>query len=102
MKSDYRFSASLVYNTFPFPSLTESQRKKIAQTAQTILDIRSKYLESSLADLYNPLTMPPDLRRAHNENDRAVMQAYGFPPDLTESEIVARLFELYKNLTQKQ
>ncbi len=84
------------------PHCTQAQAEKIEKTAKQILETREKYPDCSLADLYDETVMPPDLRRAHNENDRAVMQAYGFPPDLTESEIVGRLFGLYKNLTQKQ
>lgn len=78
------------------------QKAKIEQTAQAILDARALYPDSSLADLYDEVTMPPELRRAHQQNDRAVMEAYGFPVsrDFTESDCVARLFEMYKTLTQ--
>ena len=68
---------------------------EIAATAQAILDARARYPESSLADLYDPLTMPPDLRAAHEANDRAVLAAYGLAPDTPEPEIVAHLFKLY-------
>lgn len=97
LKSDYRYSAAIVYNTFPWPDLCDSasQREKISQTAQAILDVRGKYPDSSLADLYDPLTMPPDLRAAHAANDRAVLAAYGLKPDTPEPEIVAHLFKLY-------
>ena len=78
MKSDYRYSANIVYNNFPWPEPTAQQRKKIEQTAQAILDARALYPDSSLADLYDELTMPPELRKAHHQNDMAVMQAYGF------------------------
>ena len=77
-------------------------RAKIEQTAQGILDARAKYPDSSLADLYDELTMPPQLRTAHQRNDRAVMQAYGFPIKMTESECVAELMKLYQNLTEKR
>ena len=77
-------------------------RAKIEQTAQEILDARAKYPDSSLADLYAELTMPPQLRTAHQHNDRAVMQAYGFPIKMTESECVAELMKLYQNLTEKR
>ena len=70
----------------------------ITATAQMILDARARYPGASLADLYDELTMPPDLRRAHQENDRAVMAAYGFPKNMTESECVAALFERYQAL----
>lgn len=102
LKSDYRYSANIVYNNFPWPEVSEAQKAKIEQTAQAILDARALYPDSSLADLYDEITMPPELRRAHQQNDRAVMEAYGFPisRDFTESDCVARLFEMYKQLTQ--
>ena len=92
---------------FPWPrsvggASDESELKeKIAQTAQGILDARAKYPDCSLADLYDDTFMPPELRKAHAANDAAVMEAYGFPKNLTEPEIVARLFELYAGLTGK-
>jgi hypothetical protein len=102
IKSDYRYSKDIVYNNFPWPEVSEAQKAKIEQTAQAILDARALYPDSSLADLYDEVTMPPELRRAHQQNDRAVMEAYGFPTsrDFTESDCVARLFEKYKRLTQ--
>ena len=101
LKSDYRYSAQIVYNNFPWPDATDEQKARIEQTAQGILAARAKYPDSSLADLYDELTMPPDLRKAHQENDRAVMEAYGFPTKMTESECVAELFKLYQNLGDK-
>jgi len=98
MKSDYQYSNNIVYNNFPWPSPFESQKLKIEQTAQMILDVRAKYPECSLADLYDELTMPVDLRRAHQDNDRAVMAAYGFDAKMTENECVAKLLEMYRNL----
>ena len=99
LKSDYRYSKDVVYNNFPWPSPTDEQRAKIEQTAQAILDARALYPDSSLADLYDELTMPVELRRAHQENDRAVMQAYGFNvKTMTESQCVAELFKLYKEM----
>ena len=102
LKSDYRYSKEQVYNTFPWPTPTEAQVGKIEQTAQAILDARAKYSGSSLADLYDEVTMPVDLRKAHQDNDRAVMQAYGFPvkSSFTESQCVAELFKLYKEKTK--
>ena len=101
MKSDYRYSSTLVYNNFPWPTPTEAQKAKIEQTAQAILDARALYPDSSLADLYDELTMPPELRRAHQQNDRAVMEAYGFDvKTMTESQCVAELFKLYQELTK--
>ena len=82
--------------------MSEEQRERIAQTAQAILDARALYPDSSLADLYDPITMPPELLKAHRDNDRAVMAAYGFPTTMQESEIVAKLFTLYTQLTQQQ
>ena len=101
LKSDYRYSKDIVYNNFPWPTPTDEQRAKIEQTAQQILDARAKYPDSSLADLYDELTMPIELRRAHQQNDRAVMEAYGFPvKTMTESQCVAELFKMYKELTK--
>ena len=98
----YRYSKEQVYNTFPWPTPTEAQVAKIEQTAQAILDARAKYPDSSLADLYDEVTMPVELRKAHQDNDRAVMQAYGFPvkSTFTESQCVAELFKMYQELTK--
>ena len=97
----YRYSKDVVYNNFPWPNPTEEQKKKIEQTAQAILDARALYPDSSLADLYDELTMPVELRKAHQDNDRAVMAAYGFPvKTMTESQCVAELFKLYQGLTK--
>lgn len=103
IKSDYRYSVNVVYNNFPWPSPTDAQKAKIEQTAQAILDARSLYPNSSLADLYDELTMPPELRKAHQENDRAVMQAYGFSiKDMTESKCVAELMKMYQRLAENK
>ena len=100
IKSDYRYSSDIVYNNFPWPTPTNTQKAKIEQTAQAILDARALYPDSSLADLYDEVTMPPELRRAHQQNDKAVMQAYGFWGKLnTESECVAELMKMYQELT---
>jgi hypothetical protein len=100
LKSDYRYSKDIVYNNFPWPTPTDEQNAKIEKTAQAILDVRAKYPDCSLADLYDELSMPPDLRKAHQENDKAVMQAYGFNIKMTESECVAELFKMYEKLTE--
>ena len=101
LKSDYRYSNTIVYNNFPWPTPTDEQKAKIEQTAQAILDARALYPDSSLADLYDELTMPVELRKAHQDNDRAVMQAYGFDvKTMTESQCVAELFKLYQELTK--
>lgn len=101
MKSDYQYSASVVYNTFAWPNPNEQQKLKIENTAQAILNARKMYSESSLADLYNELTMPVELRKAHQENDKAVMEAYGFDwKKMTESDCVAELMKLYQYLVE--
>ena len=99
LKSDFRYSKDIVYNNFIWCEPSESQRKKIEQTAQKILDVRKNYPDASLADLYDETLMPKDLRDAHKKNDLAVMAAYGFSNDMTESEIVGELMKMYKNLT---
>ncbi len=99
LKSDYSYSNTIVYNNFPWPLPTERQKTAIEQTAQGILDARAKYPDSSLADLYDEVTMPPELRKAHQQNDRAVMLAYGFSvKGMTESACVAELMKLYQQL----
>lgn len=107
LKSDYRYSANIVYNNFPWCNPTDEQKAKIEKTAQGILDARALYPECSLADLYDELTMPPELRKAHQLNDAAVMEAYSFRIKdeqtgrtrwLTESETVSRLMQMYQEL----
>ncbi len=100
MKSDYQYSAGIVYNNFPWPGSTETQRKAIEAAAQDVLDARAKFPESTLADLYNPVTMPPELARAHNDLDRMVDKAYGKTVFASEMERVAFLFERYEALTR--
>ena len=102
LKSDYRYSKDVVYNNFPWPTPTEEQKAAIEKTAQAILDARALYPDCSLADLYDEVAMPPELRKAHQENDRAVMRAYGFWGKLnTESECVAELMKMYQKLTSE-
>ena len=98
LKSDYRYSNDIVYNNFPWPDLSDCQRERISKTAQAILNARALYPDSSLSDLYDDLTMPIELRKAHKANDAAVMEAYGFRKDMTEPEIVAELFKMYQKL----
>lgn len=99
LKSDYSYSVNIVYNNFPWPTPTDAQKTKIEQTAQAIIDARALYSDCSLADLYDEVTMPAELRRAHQQNDRAVMEAYGFWGSVkTESECVAELLKMYKAL----
>ena len=102
LKSDYRYSVNIVYNNFPWPTPTDEQKAAIEKTAQAILDARALYPDCSLADLYDEVAMPPELRKAHQENDKAVMRAYGFWGKLnTESECVAELMKMYQKLTAK-
>lgn len=95
LKSDYRYSKDIVYNNFIWADATEEQKERIRKNAQAILDARALYPDSSLADLYDPLTMPPELLKAHKANDKAVLSLYGFKPDATEEEIVAKLMQMY-------
>ena len=103
LKSDFTYSVNIVYNNFPWPNnITSDIRQRIEQTAQAILDVREKYPNSSLSDLYDPNLMPSELRKAHESNDRAVMKAYGFSiKDTSESDCVAALMKMYQELTQK-
>ena len=101
MKSDYRYSNTVVYNNFPWPTATSEQQEKVEQAAQNILNARALYPECSLAELYDEVTMPPELRKAHQANDKAVMQAYGFWGKLnSESACVAELMRMYQGLTE--
>ena len=103
LKSDYRYSKDIVYNNFPWPTPTPAQKARIERTAQAILDARALYADSSLADLYDELTMPKELRDAHRANDRAVMEAYGFWQRLnSEAACVAELMKLYQKLIQER
>lgn len=102
LKSDYRYSKDIVYDNFPWPTPTATQKARIEQTAQAILDARDLYPDCSLADLYDQATMPPELVKAHQDNDRAVMDAYGMPVNGTnEASCVAWLMRMYQKLTQK-
>lgn len=100
LKSDYRYTPA-IYNNFPWPTPTDEQKAKIEQTSQAILDARDLYPDASLADLYDPATMPPELVKAHQQNDKAVMRAYGFDiKTTTESSCVAELMRRYQELTE--
>ena len=102
IKSDYRYSKEVVYNNFPWPTPTDAQKAKIEQTAQAILDARALYPDCSLADLYDEIAMPPELRKAHQQNDRAVMQVYGFDvATTTETSCVAELMRMYQRLVEQ-
>lgn len=102
LREDFTYSVSVVYNTFPWTIIDKQQKEKIEQTAQAILDVRSLYPESSLAVLYDELTMPIDLREAHIANDKAVMKAYGFKSSMTDDEIVAELMKLYQQMVNEK
>ena len=102
LKSDYRYAKDIVYNNFPWPTPTEAQKAKIEQTAQAILDARALYPDASYADMYgDKMYLYPELRKAHQQNDKAVMQAYGFWGRLnTETDCVAELMKMYQTLTK--
>ena len=101
LETRYRYSGGVVYNNFPWPSPDDPVKARIEQTAQAILDARALYPDCSLADLYDEVTMPPELRKAHQQNDKAVMQAYGFWGKLnTETECVAELMRMYQELVK--
>lgn len=103
LKSDYRYSKDIVYNNFPWPEITDKQKEKIEKAAQNILNIRNNYPDSSLADLYDPLTMPSDLFKAHKQNDAAVMEAYGFDwRKMSEDDCVAELMKMYQELVNNK
>ena len=98
----YRYSKDVVYNNFPWPTPTDEQKAAIEQTAREILDVRERYPDCSLADLYDPNSMPPDLKKAHDRNNAAVMRAYGMPiRETDEAACVAWLMRLYQELTRK-
>ncbi|MEG1793275.1 MAG: DNA methyltransferase [Bacilli bacterium] len=101
LKSDYRYSKDIVYNTFPWPTTNIEQRKEIMITAQKILEARMKYSKSTLAEMYGDhMYLYPELLKAHQDNDKAVMEAYGFDwKNMTESDCVAKLMELYQKLS---
>ena len=98
LKSDYRYSKEIVYNNFIWPLPNEKQKSKIESTAQKILDVRAQFPDSSLADLYAPLTMPEELLKAHKANDSAVCEAYGFDKGISEEEIVSELMNMYNKI----
>ncbi len=101
LKSDYRYSKDIIYNNFPWPELSEKQKLDIMKTAQTILDVRDRYPDCSLADLYDDRTMPPDLRNAHRVNDKAVAKTYGLDPEMSDIDIAKHLLMLYDSLTTR-
>lgn len=100
LKSDYRYSKDIVYNNFPWPEADEAQQAAIGALGQAVLDARALYPECSLADLYDPLSMPLELLKAHRALDRAVLKLYGLKPSASEPEMVAELFRRYQELTR--
>lgn len=102
LKDDISYSNGTVYNTFPWPNPTQKQKENIEKTAKMILEARKLYPNCTLAQLYDPLTMPPELRKAHKLNDEAVLKAYGFRKNITEEKCVAKLMEMYKELVEKK
>lgn len=98
LETRYRYSNAIVYNNFPWPEVTEIQREEITSLAQSVLNARCEWPDCSLADLYDPMFMPPALRKAHKNLDRAVLKVYGLKPDTEEIDIVKHLLGLYKNL----
>jgi hypothetical protein len=100
LKSDYRYSKDIVYNNYPFPeNVSDKQKQKVETAAQKVLDTRAKYPDSSLADLYDPLTMPPDLVKAHQALDKAVDLCYRPQPFVSELNRIEYLFNLYEALS---
>lgn len=102
LESRYRYSTDIVYNNFPWPSPSEEQKKKIEKTAKGILEARELYKDSSYDELYDPVLMPPELRKAHIANDKAVMAAYGFNTKMSEEECVSELMKMYKKLSDEK
>ncbi|BDC96264.1 DNA methyltransferase [Treponema saccharophilum] len=102
LETRYQYSGNIVYNNFPWCNPTDEQRFAIEKSAQAILDARANHFSDTLADLYDETFMPADLRKAHRENDKAVMAAYGFKNDMTEADIVGELFKMYEDLTKAQ
>ena len=100
LKSDWRYSKDIVYNNFPWCNPTDEQKAKIEKTAQSILDARAKYPDSSLGEMYSNILLYPELNKAHKENDKAVMEAYGFSLKMTESDCVTELFKLYESFSK--
>lgn len=96
----YEYSSKVIYNTFPWPNTTSAQKQAISKTAQAILDARKHHNGESLADLYNPLAMPSDLQKAHRDNDKAVLKAYGLNPNANKNEIVTKLLKMYAKLAK--
>lgn len=100
LESRYRYTNQIVYNNYPWPmDATEKQKSAVEQSAQGVLDARTQFPEASLADLYDPLSMPPALRAAHAALDRAVDAAYGKKDFKSDAERVAFLFDLYQKYT---
>ncbi len=101
LETRYNYSARIVYNNFPFPTPTEEQKATIEKTAAAIIEVRKKFENNTLAEMYDPLTMPPELQKAHTENDRAVMRTYGFNiKGMSEADCVAALMKMYQEMVK--
>ena len=98
----FRYSNDIVYNNFPWPEVTDLQRDEIMVLAQKVLDERNRWTDSSLADLYDVNSMPPELRKAHKNLDKAVLKLYGLKPDTDEMNIVKHLLMLYKKIKEEE
>ena len=101
LKTDYRYSAQLCYNTFPFPTISETQKAELAELAQEVLDLREEHFDMTLGEMYNPETMPEDLREAHRRLDLAVEHCYRTEPFASDEERLECLFKLYVKMTKK-
>ena len=101
IKSDYRYSAGIVYNNFPWPKVTDEQKSRVSEAAKGVLEVRDKYADQSYADLYDPLTMPPDLLKAHQKLDKEVEKAYRKEPFVDDDDRITFLFDLYRKLTSE-
>ena len=101
LKTDYRYSAQLCYNTFPFPTISEAQKAELASLAQDVLDLREEHFDMTLGEMYNPETMPEDLKEAHHRLDLAVEHCYRPEPFTSDEERLECLFKLYVKMTKK-
>lgn len=99
LKTDYRYSATLVYNTFPFPKISDQQKKRIELCVQEILRIREKYSEKTMAELYDPDKMPKDLLEAHHSLDLVIESCYRRKPFENDEQRLAHLFKMYEMMT---
>ena len=102
LKTDYRYSATLCYNTFPFPKISAEQKNELNALAREVLGARAEHTEMTLGEMYNPETMPVDLRLAHQALDVAIERCYRPEPFLSDEERLEYLFKLYERMTKKK